>query len=434
MASFTFNFQKFGNIIANILKDINSVENLERQIKSKIKEKEDKIADLNVDLAEANKLPTTSTNPDTGEEEEDPGLIKAKEEEIANITNDIQKNKNELSRLYSELAELQGLIGLLTGNKKKLDEAQKNFGKAYENAKGILNLGTDCVVAALRLGPNMLKQSASDIGDAWKNGKFETGARNINDKAYEWGNAWLGENMEKGWLKYVADAGAYIAHNFASAVITLVFSGNKEGFGKDGATTKNEEKIDTGAADKNGSSSIPKWLEKLLYGDETTEKPSTPGTTDPKKNVQKSDGKDEQIPETSPKESGGTDEVKTDEAKEEHKSETPTKGEGKEKVESGETKGGETKGETNQENSRKYGDSPADVANKILTDKNAYAQIGNGEERKKNLKDAGYTDDEIDKSQVIINQMMDNYKNDNSYRFTLDNAKKEEAKLEGGKK
>ena len=37
--SFKFDFQEFGNIIAAILKDINSVENLEKQINSKIQYK-----------------------------------------------------------------------------------------------------------------------------------------------------------------------------------------------------------------------------------------------------------------------------------------------------------------------------------------------------------------------------------------------------------
>ena len=44
------------------------------------------------------------------------------------------------------------------------------------------------------------------------------------------------------------------------------------------------------------------------------------------------------------------------------------------------------------------------------------------------------TDEEIKMSQAIINKMMDNYKNDNSYRFTLENAQKEETKLEEGEK
>ena len=432
--SFKFDFQEFGNIIAAILKDINSVENLEKQINSKIQYKEAEKDDLNKKLKTAEAKPTTSTNPDTREEEEDPLLKRAKEEEIANITNNIQKNKNELSRLYRELAELQSLIGLLTGNRDKLQEAKNNFDKANENAKGILNQGTDCVVAALRLGPDMLKQSASDIGDAWKNGKFETGARNINDWAYKEGTAWLDANMEDGLLKDVADGGAYIAHNFASGVITLVFSGDKEGSGKDGVTTKTNGKIDTEAKDNKTNPREFKLFGFKFGGSNDNEQSSTSGTTEPKESASMSNIKDEKASETSSNESSGNEKTKTYGAQATQKSETPTKGEGKEKVESGETEGGETKGGESLKKSRKYGDSPADVANKILTDKNAYAQIGNGEERKNNLKDAGYTDEEIKMSQAIINKMMDNYKNDNSYRFTLENAQKEETKLEEGEK
>lgn len=433
MEPFTFNFQEFGNIIAAILKDINSVENLERQIKSKIKEKKAEIEALKEKLTEAEAMSTTSTNQDTGEEEEDPELKRRKEEKIANITNNIQKNENELSRFYWELAELQSLIGLLTGDRDKLKEAKTNFDKANENAKGILNQGTDCVVAALRLGPDMLKQSASDIGDAWKNGKFETGARNINDWAYKEGTAWLNANMEDGLLKDVAVGGAYIAHNFASGVITLVFSGDKEGFGKDDVTTEDKGKIDTGATGNNKTESSGFKLFGRNVGGKKTKQTPTSGETEPKKNAQTSDINDGQIPETSQQESSGTDKAKTDKNQATQKSENPTTEDGAKKVGDG-TQGDGTQGGTSQKNSRKYGDTPADVANKILTDKNAYAQIGNGEERKKNLKDAGYTEAEINKSQAIINQMMDNYKNDNSYRFTLENAKKEETKLKEGEK
>ena len=323
---------------------------------------------------------------------------------------------------------------MLTGNRDKLQEAKNNFDKANENAKGILNQGTDCVVAALRLGPDMLKQSASDIGDAWKNGKFETGARNINDWAYKEGTAWLDANMEDGLLKDVADGGAYIAHNFASGVITLVFSGDKEGSGKDGVTTKTNGKIDTEAKDNKTNPREFKLFGFKFGGSNDNEQSSTSGTTEPKESASMSNIKDEKASETSSNESSGNEKTKTYGAQATQKSETPTKGEGKEKVESGETEGGETKGGESLKKSRKYGDSPADVANKILTDKNAYAQIGNGEERKNNLKDAGYTDEEIKMSQAIINKMMDNYKNDNSYRFTLENAQKEETKLEEGEK
>ena len=386
----------------------------------------DLIATRNNLMEEIKELEGKISSLKTGTSDEKEDEKEARESELAIKTQELDQKNSELTRVCSELAELQWLMGTLKNDKNKIQESKDNAQIATNMVKNKLDYGTDLLIGTLRLGPGILKQSATNIGDAWKNGTWlQTGA----EATYNGVKTWISQNMEEGFFKKLADSGADIAYDFASAVIPLVFSGDKEGSGKDDVTTKNEEKIDTGAIDKNGSSSIPKWLEKLLYRDKTTEKTSTPGTTEPKKNAQTSDINDGQIPETSQQESSGTDKAKTDKTQATQKSENPTTEDGAKKVGDGTTQGVGTQDGTSPKNSRKYGETPAELANTILTNKNAYAKIGNGEERKKNLKDAGYTDAEIDKSQEIINKMMDNYKNDNSYRFTLNNAQEEEKKL-----
>lgn len=422
MLDWIFDSDKCRALLDKIVNTIFDMSKLEETLNDKKNKLMDEINTLNLQIKDLN----TGTSNETEDEKE------ARESELAIKTQELDQKNSELTRVCLELAELQWLIGTLKNDQSKIEEANDNAKIAKNMVKNKLDYGTDLLIGTLRLGPGILKQSATNIGDAWKNGTWlQTGA----EATYNGVKTWISKNMEEGFFKKLADSGADIAYDFASGVITLVFSEDKEGSGEDDVTTKNNGKMDTEAKDNKTKPSGFKLFGFKFGGSNDNGQTPTPGKTDPKKNVQMSDGNDGQTPETSPQKSSGTDQAKTDEAKEEHKPETPTTGDGVEKVESGETKGGETKGETNQENSRKYGDSPADVAKTILTDKNAYAKIGNGEERKKNLKDAGYTDAEIDKSQAIINKMMDNYKNDNSYRFTLENAQEEQkklSKLEGG--
>ena len=414
MLDWIFDSDKCRALLDKIVNTIFDMSNLEDELNGK---KNQLISDISKLESDIKDLKTGTSNETEDEKEE-------RESQLAIKTQELDQKNNELTRVYSELANLQRLIGTLKNDQRKIEEANTNAKKAKDMVKNKLGDGTDLLIGTLRLGPGMLKQSATNIGEAWKTG---TVLQTAAEETYNGVNTWIGKNIEEKWLRDAAFFGADIAYNFASGVITLVFSGDKEGSGTDGVTTKDEGKIDKEATDNKTKPSGSKWFGLKPGGRNDNEQSSTSGKTDPKKNVQTPDVKDEQTSKTFHQESSGNEQTTTDGAQATQKSETPTKGEGKEKVESG-----ETKGETNQEKSRIYGDSPADVANKILTDTNAYAKIGNGEERKKNLKDAGYTEAEIDKSQAIINKMMDNYKNDNSYRFTLDNARKEEDKLNEG--
>lgn len=415
-----FDSDKCSALLKKIVNTIFDMSKLEEQLKAKRDGLINEINTLNSQIDDLNKK-INYANEDEKEE---------LESELAIRTQELDQKNNELTRVYSELANLQRLIGTLKNDQSKIDEANKNAKEASKRVKNKLGDGTDLLIGTLRLGPGILKQSATNIGDAWKNG---TWLQTAAEETYSGVNTWIGHNIEEKWLRDAAFFGADIAYNFASGVITLVFSGDKEGFGKDDVTTEDKGKIDTGATGNNKTESSGFKLFGRNVGGKKTKQTPTSGETEPKKNAQTSDINDGQIPETSQQESSGTDKAKTDKNQATQKSENPTTEDGAKKVGDG-TQGDGTQGGTSQKNSRKYGDTPADVANKILTDKNAYAKIGNGEERKKNLKDAGYTDAEIDKSQAIINKMMDNYKNDNSYRFTLENAQKEETKLEEGEK
>lgn len=420
MADWIFDSDKCSALLKKIVNTIFDMSKLEDKLNDKKNKLMEDINTLNLEIKDLN----TGTSNETEDEKEE------RESKLAIKMQELDQKNSELTRVCSELAELQWLMGTLKNDQSKIEESKKNAQIASDMVKNKLDYGTDLLIGTLRLGPGILKQSATNIGDAWKNG---TWLQTAAEETYSGVNTWIGHNIEEKWLRDAAFFGADIAYNFASGVITLVFSGDKEGFGKDDVTTEDKGKIDTGATGNNKTESSGFKLFGRNVGGKKTKQTPTSGETEPKKNAQTSDINDGQIPETSQQESSGTDKAKTDKNQATQKSENPTTEDGAKKVGDG-TQGDGTQGGTSQKNSRKYGDTPADVANKILTDKNAYAQIGNGEERKKNLKDAGYTEAEINKSQAIINQMMDNYKNDNSYRFTLENAKKEETKLKEGEK
>lgn len=421
MADWIFDSDKCRALLDKIVNTIFDMSELEKNLNG---QKERLIKEINDLEKEINNLKTGTSNETEDEKEE-------RESQLAIKTQELDQKNNELTRVYSELANLQRLIGNLKNDQSKIDEANKNAEEARKRVKNKLGDGTDLLIGTLRLGPGMLKQSATNIGEAWKNG---TWVQTAAETTYNGVKTWIGENMEKGFFQELAYSGADIAYYFASGVITLVFSGDKEGSGTDDATIKDGEKINTKSTKNETNPKRSKFL-GFNVGGQKTEQTPTSGKTESKKNVQTPDVKDEQTTKTSHQESSGNEQTTTDGSQATQTSKNPTTGDGAEQVEDDTTQGGGTQGGTSPKNSREYGDTPAELANTILTDKNAYAKIGNGEERKKNLKDAGYTDEEIEKSQTIINKMMDNYKNDNSYRFTLNNAKTEEDKLEeGGKK
>lgn len=412
-----FDSDKCSALLKKIVNTIFDMSKLEEQLKAKRDGLINEINTLNSQIDDLNKK-INYANEDEKEE---------LESELAIRTQELDQKNNELTRVYSELANLQRLIGTLKNDQSKIDEANKNAKEASKRVKNKLGDGTDLLIGTLRLGPGMLKQSAKNIGDAWKNG---TWLQTAAETTYNGVKTWIGENIETDWLRDVANCGANIAYGFTSGVITLVFSGDKEGSGTGNADVKEGKN-----AEKNTNEG---WFDNAMEGVKnffTGGKESI--TKNSSKESEKSDytvkisdkDSDEEDKKINPsEESSGTDKAKTNEAQKTQNPENPPTGNGAEKVGGGTQEDG-TQGDTKQKKSREYGDTPAELANTILTNKNAYAKIGNGEERKKNLKDAGYTDAEIDKSQEIINKMMDNYKNDNSYRFTLNNAQEEQKKL-----
>lgn len=458
--AFTYDFETAkDDFVGKLKKEAIDNEQMLYDIKGKIDNLKKEILDLEQKITSAksnlDSAKSDFSSASTDEEREDA------ENEVSKLETEIYMLELQLKNKNKQLNGLQILQNLLNalfeffkGHLKNAETAFNNASTATEECGGILFAACDMLNGILGIGGDfatkVIGNAATSTGgylfggfisELVEEGKNIVPDWLISDKTIEnlgtevirTGNDWIsglvtfaGKGVGEiiGLAAGTVNLGGKI--NFSQGNTSASQDKNSEG-DKQKVTidnTKNETKSDSESNTKGHG--LDEWLASKFKG--KTNQEETGGN---KTNASS-------MEETKSNEPGKT-EIKTDESKKDGETSTELgKGESTTSGDVSKTEVGESGNQTtttgaSETTNKRYGDTPAEVANKILTDKEAYSEIGNGKQRSDKLKEEGYTQAEINETQKIINIMIENNKKDSSYKFTLDNAKKvaEESGNEG---